>query len=415
MAKARKLIEYFTKSTQATKKLLKYQEDCNLGLYGVEGYIPKRLIQDAITRWWSTYRALKRLRLLKPALVALSLNQEVDCTLLEDDQWIVLEQIEDALRMMATWQRLLEGDKYPTGSLVVMAIFQIRKHFVKVLSNPNTKEPVKRLVETLLKDFDEKRYIPEAEGKVRFTREVQIGARNRYVSVHPNFFIAAFLDPRCRKGLEKHWMIPEQYDDLRAMILDLMVDVAKATNPNTNDNGGEGGSNGEAQVSSKSEDTSFAFLGAFDFDDDAAANDDEVTDENIRIRCEAQLKAYELVEQLPIKEGGKFNDPLKRWKQLAHQFPELATLAREYLCIPATSASSERIWSRAARVVTAKRSCIDPIVTSRIMFVEENTSLIRKHWDELMPGVPLTEFLLPPSFEDKDENGDPIDAGQNDE
>ena len=49
------------------------------------------------------------------------------------------------------------------------------------------------------------------------------------------------------------------------------------------------------------------------------------------------------------------------------------------------------------------------------MFVEENTSLIRKHWDELMPGVPLTEFLLPPSFEDKDENGDPIDAGQNDE
>lgn len=49
------------------------------------------------------------------------------------------------------------------------------------------------------------------------------------------------------------------------------------------------------------------------------------------------------------------------------------------------------------------------------MFVEENTSLIRKNWDELMPDVPLNEFLLPPSFEDKDESGDPIDAGQNNE
>ena len=49
------------------------------------------------------------------------------------------------------------------------------------------------------------------------------------------------------------------------------------------------------------------------------------------------------------------------------------------------------------------------------MFVEENTSLIRKHWDELMLDVLLNEFLLPPSFEDKDESGDPIDAGQNNE
>ena len=78
--------------------------------------------------------------------------------------------------------------------------------------------------------------------------------------------------------------------------------------------------------------------------------------------------AYELLEQMPMQDGErKFNDPLKRWKQIAHQFPELATLAREYLWdIPATSAPLERISSRAARVITAKRSCIDPIVTCRI-------------------------------------------------
>ena len=48
------------------------------------------------------------------------------------------------------------------------------------------------------------------------------------------------------------------------------------------------------------------------------------------------------------------------------------------------------------------------------MFVQENSTLIRKHWDELMPGQPLNEFFLPPPFKDEDENGNPIDIGQND-
>lgn len=47
---------------------------------------------------------------------------------------------------------------------------------------------------------------------------------------------------------------------LMQLIKDLMVDVEKEANTNTNDNGGEGGSIAVPQVSSKSEDTSFAFL-----------------------------------------------------------------------------------------------------------------------------------------------------------
>jgi hypothetical protein len=44
---------------------------------------------------------------------------------------------------MALWQQILEGDKYPTGSLVVSAIFIIREHYTNVIECPDTKDPVK--------------------------------------------------------------------------------------------------------------------------------------------------------------------------------------------------------------------------------------------------------------------------------
>jgi hypothetical protein len=48
------------------------------------------------------------------------------------------------------------------------------------------------------------------------------------------------------------------------------------------------------------------------------------------------------------------NCPLSWWKSSAHRFKNLERLAVKFLAIPATSAPSERIWSRAARVLTVK-------------------------------------------------------------
>ena len=227
MAKARKIIEYFSKSTQQTAKLLEFQSRGTLPCYSGVGYRPKKLLQDCITRWWSTYRMLKRLRLCKPALVCLKAADEIKCELLNDHQWVILHQIEITLRKMASWQRILEGDTYPTGSLVVSAIFSIREHYVNVIESNDTQAPVKSLTTLLLKDFD-KRYSPptNAEGtKVSFSRFPKIGEGNRYCSVHPYFFLAAFLDLRTKKALKKMMVISE-YDNLRAFVLGLMVEKA---------------------------------------------------------------------------------------------------------------------------------------------------------------------------------------------
>ncbi len=59
-----------------------------------------------------------------------------------------------------------------------------------------------------------------------------------------------------------------------------------------------------------------------------------------------------------------YNRPLSWWKSSAHRFKNFESLAVKYLAIPATSAPSERIWSRAARVLTVKRNRMSEEVNS---------------------------------------------------
>ena len=49
-----------------------------------------------------------------------------------------------------------------------------------------------------------------------------------------------------------------------------------------------------------------------------------------------------------------------------------------------------------------------------MMFAQENSELIREHWKVLQPDVPFLEYHLPPPVNDVDEDGNPIDVGQND-
>ncbi len=48
---------------------------------------------------------------------------------------------------------------------------------------------------------------------------------------------------------------------------------------------------------------------------------------------------------------------------------------------------------------------LNPEVTSRMMFAQENAQLIREHWNKLMPNVPFLESHLPPLVKDVDEKG----------
>ncbi|KAM7307367.1 E3 SUMO-protein ligase ZBED1-like [Ixodes scapularis] len=83
----------------------------------------------------------------------------------------------------------------------------------------------------------------------------------------------------------------------------------------------------------------------------------------------AQFEAYLSEPQL-----GHNLDALKWWRDHESKFPAVAQLAMKYMCIPASSASSERVFSTAGNIVTAKRSCLLPENVSSLVFLYQNRS-----------------------------------------
>lgn len=153
MKKLRSVITYFDKSTQANEKLLEYQRQSMIPEYA-EQKQPKKLLQDVVTRWWSSYRSLKRARFLRRAINGLLAAEEVECEVILPHEWKILEQIELALKPMADFQLTLEGEKYVTSSLVPVAVYQIRQTYQSIVDGPETDEEVRKLVKILLADFD---------------------------------------------------------------------------------------------------------------------------------------------------------------------------------------------------------------------------------------------------------------------
>lgn len=65
-------------------------------------------------------------------------------------------------------------------------------------------------------------------------------------------------------------------------------------------------------------------------------------------------------------------NPLKWWKENRLLFPELAALARKRLSIAGTSVPSERLFSAAGNLLSAKRSSLAPENVDMLLFLNKN-------------------------------------------
>jgi hypothetical protein len=86
-----------------------------------------------------------------------------------------------------------------------------------------------------------------------------------------------------------------------------------------------------------------------------------------------QPSLYPHCSFLPFYDKAKvFADPLVWWKEKQFHFPILSKLARKYLCIPATEAPSERIFSTASLLLSKYRNRMDPELAGRMVFIKKN-------------------------------------------
>lgn len=87
---------------------------------------------------------------------------------------------------------------------------------------------------------------------------------------------------------------------------------------------------------------------------------------------EQQAISSELQSYLQSGNLDSEEDPLDWWREHQRLFPRLSKLAKKYLCIPATSSPSERVFSTGGNVVTCLRSSLKPENVDRLVFLSKN-------------------------------------------
>ena len=105
----------------------------------------------------------------------------------------------------------------------------------------------------------------------------------------------------------------------------------------------------------------------------------------INQRRELELKQCRNTKCLALKKkplSKHYNDPLLWRKKHASAFPTLVGLAKKYLAIEATSAASERIFSKAQRIETSNRNRLKREIIGSLLLISTNLESYEKHIKE---------------------------------
>ena len=292
----------------------------------------------------------------------------------------------------------LEGEKYSTVGWVPSMISFIRKRlddsskdFPTNDNSDSDREDNDNVEENLIQDFlpdlimkMKKDFIARfGEGDARqFDGSINRGFLNRQIGIHPLIVIASALDPRF-KSLSCFW-IQEDKDAIWKSLLDEMVNYAKDNNLYKQDD--VDGKDNKAAPNEKDQGNDKDDLDHFlmdldqNYGDDEILNDESNNDEDgidseedrITRKCMKELNDYRKLQPSSIygEDRSKFLCPLKDfWSNKEQQFPILSQLAKKYLCVQATSAPSERIFSIASRIISKFRNRLNPENAGTILFI----------------------------------------------
>ena len=402
--KARRIVAYFSRSTQALDELRQnYTELWDKRGGDPEDKLPERwiLLQDVITRWWSTYTMLDRL--LKPHVQQAISRYYSDNNgfkktqapkKIEDltlDDWAALRQMKTLLKPFKDSQLQLEASKYVTSSLtpVVAAMLQNNLRISAEVPEDEGNRSVLLCAREMKADFNGR------FGDIYFTSftgEVERGDQQRQTHLHPAFYIAHALDPRFKKLL----MFKDQQikEDIWDHILELMIDErekwekrdVERQNKRVEALQQAKRSGVPATVTTMPDNPGLAEL-ARDMQAQMEQHPDEPRRESptrtsIRVNMTQQLDNYKRMAGL----GNEWDpgtahlyDPLMGWwKTYAASFPQVWTLAERYLAIPATSAPSERAFSSAGIVLSMRRCRLKPNLLDDSVLLRKNRHIVQK-------------------------------------
>ena len=385
---AKKLVAFFRSSHKKSAELNALQKARNRK--------PLVLLQDCETRWWSTYAMITRLLELKPFIVEIFglVNDRSNMKLTAED-WIVLEQLKSLLKPFKQAQELLEGHKYVTVSLIPFLVGMVSENCAAMAETALVSDDVAACARAMENDI----YRRFGDVLDQFRGEVVRGAGNRQEGIHPAVWIAYALDPRF------HEVLPDLNDDdqkalLRATIKKLMIAEMRSMENSHNSHPEEAPESPMRFAQQIEEPSSPNFILRRHEAQKVIRRQSRVsqpirTSHEERAQFELsnfiaeqgiELHDIEIIKDSngnPVQDGkGRqktkliYNDPLEWWKERRGKFPIIWRLARKYLAIPATSASSERIFSRMSNIIDPTRTRLSPERASALLRIHDNLHLL---------------------------------------
>jgi len=319
LTKSSKIVCHFKHSSISMKSLEKTQQQLNL---------PKlTLLQYCKTRWNSSFLMLERLYINRAPITnvladrnitASNIAQKLEIT---ESEWLIIEKLLVLLKPLQALTTLFCGELESSVSMVRPLIHKIvTSHYEHSIDDDNMTERFKNKISYQLTT------------RFELTWNEIVTARH----------VASFLDPRY-KDMDHEPVRAREI--IRSHVLQLIESVAPTTT-NLND--------------TEESDLKMSNVLAFIYKDHTNSTNDAST----------QFTGYLSEPQL------RFDlNPLEWWRTREEKYPAIATIAKKYLAIPSTSASSERCFSTAGNIVNPKRSCLLPENVDMLVFLYQNRKL----------------------------------------
>ena len=317
--KCKKIVSYFHRSVSATQKLKDIQQQLNLP--------DKKLINDVETRWNSTFYMFERI---------VEMNQAITTTLCLTDRRDMLldtrdvEALKEVIRILKPFEEAtteMSGEVHVSVSKII---------------------PLTRNLQHIVAGSPS-RTLQLADSLLTSLRRRFLGVENLHVCA-----AATLLDPRFKKlAFSDTSSIDRVVSRIQTELTDL---DSPHSSPSTED---------ETSSVQQSGKNSPDLWELFDAKVAEASSKRSSTTESF-VETDRYLKQ----KQVP-----RSANALEWWQAHCQEFRKLSVLSKKYLCIPATSVPSERLFSKAGELVSARRSRLKPNHINMMLFLNKNNKV----------------------------------------
>uniref|UniRef100_A0A9J7X243 HAT C-terminal dimerisation domain-containing protein n=1 Tax=Cyprinus carpio carpio TaxID=630221 RepID=A0A9J7X243_CYPCA len=328
----RKIVSTFSHSWLRRRNLAMVQKELKLPEHQLKTECP--------TRWGSRQEMIQRILEQLPAISQVLNDRKVRHLV---PTWQAIEDLEamnNTLSPLAEFTDALSGELYVSISSVKPVLHLFKTSVLAV--QEDDAEFTKSIKSNILKYLQEKYSDPQTQDLLD---------------------MATTLDPR----FKMNYISEEKKATVKARLTDEMTGITLAmvrsfphfnTIPNAS----------PAPPMKKGRKTLGSFFKA------AQGNDDKSS--SLEQAVSTELEAYLLTCNIDSED-----DPLIWWRQNSNVYPRLSVLVKKYLCIPATSSPSERLFSTGGNIVTCHRASLKPEHVDRLVFLRTSPGLkTQQHW-----------------------------------